>query len=395
MRATIAIASCNEGELLARTVHSCLETTAGLDCEVVVADDASEDGSAERLRRRFPGVRVVSHAERRGVSLTKDLAARCARGDVLVFLDAHCKPEAGAIASLVAGVEELGGDAVLTPGIAGLDVDRWQSDLDQVGHGYAIALESFDLWWVQLEDLGRYQRTRFYAQPTFIGCCAAMSRKLYDHLWGFDTGMRCYGSEDVDFGVRAWLMGHAVLHDPGSVIGHRFREEFDDYKVPAEHLLANQLRMARKTFSDAVWFDWLQRFSQRQPAALWESAWRQYLEGCESVERERAYQLAHRVHDEFWYARTFGQSWPGTPAPAGGPTPGAAAGPVTAGGAASGTGVGRSPLPSAQQPPPQKARSLGPPRGLSAWGGGRSPGPAWMGRSHSPFRSPGPRPWSA
>jgi GT2 family glycosyltransferase len=317
MRASVVIASCNEGDLLRRTVASCLDTVGDLDCEVVVADDASEDGSADAVRREFPSVRVVAHARRRGVSLTKDLAARSARGRVLIFLDAHCKPEAGALARLVEGVEELEGKAVLTPAIANLDVANWRSDPDQVGYGYGVSLDTLDVWWIPLDKMPTHQATRFREQPTLIGCCAALTRKLYDRLWGFDTGMRTYGSEDVDLGVKSWLMGHPVLHDPTAMVGHRFRGGFDTYPVPAEHILVNKLRMGRKTLGDGLWFDWLGRFSVGHDAGLWESVWTQYLEGSESVERERAYLQTNRVRDEFWFARTFGLAWPGARAAAG------------------------------------------------------------------------------
>jgi GT2 family glycosyltransferase len=313
MRASIVISTCDEGANLEKTVRSCLETTAGLDLEVVVADDASTDGSPEQVKHRFPQVRLARHAARRGVSQTKDLGARGARGDVLLFLDAHCKPEPGALERLVADVEELSGDAVVSPSIANLDVARWDIVPNQVGHGFAVALETFELSWLPLEAMPPHAGTRFRVQPTFMGCVVAMSRRLYDRLWGFDTGMLVYGTEDVDFGVRAWLMGHPVLHDPEPVVGHRFRQVGGGHGVPWKHFLSNHLRMARKIFSDPVWFDWLDRYSARQPAAVWEEGWQQYLAGNESLERERAYLVANRRHDEFWYARTFGQKWPLTP----------------------------------------------------------------------------------
>jgi glycosyltransferase involved in cell wall biosynthesis len=329
MRASIIIPTCDEGANLGKTVQSCLETTPNLDVEVIVADDASTDGSPEEVKRRFPKVRLARHAARRGVSQTKDFGARWARGDLLVFLDAHCKPEPGAVERLVADVEELGGEAVVSPAIANLDVASWKIDPDQVGHGYAVSLETFEIWWLPLEAMPPHAGTRFRAQPTFIGCVAAMSRRLYDRLWGFDTGMLVYGSEDIDFGVRAWLMGHPVLHDLEPVVGHRFRAEVEGQVLPWEQLLANQLRMARKIFSDPVWFDWLDRHSVRQPAGLWEAGWQQYLAGNESLERERAYLMANRRYDEFWYARTFEQRWPQTPFQAGprprGPGPSSAA----------------------------------------------------------------------
>jgi GT2 family glycosyltransferase len=324
MRASIVIASYNERPLLERTIRSCLETTADLDCEILVADDSSTDGSVRGLERLFPSVRFVEHAQHRGVALTKDLAARCATGDILIFLDGHCKPEPGAIARLAADVERLNGRAIVTPRIAALDPSAWEVKRDQVGHGYYVDLDSFALGWIDIDDLRPYGPAAgepLYAQPTCIGCCAAMGRDAYDRLWGFDTGMLTYGSEDVDLGVKAWLMGHPVLHDPEPIIGHRFRPGFDLYPVPQEHLVVNQLRMARKHFSDPTWFDWLGRTSARLPAEMWESAWRHYLDGYESLERERSYLMANRVHDEFWYAAAFAMAWP---------KPGAVLGPKTA-----------------------------------------------------------------
>ena len=128
MRTSVVIASHNEGDLLWRTVGSCLETTSELDCEVVVADDASTDGGVEEMLKRFPEVRVVRFSERRGVSPTKDLAARSSRGEALVFLDAHCKPEKGAISHLVTDVEQGGDRSIVSPLLLQLDAARWECD---------------------------------------------------------------------------------------------------------------------------------------------------------------------------------------------------------------------------------------------------------------------------
>jgi NifU-like protein involved in Fe-S cluster formation len=122
--------------------------------------------------------------------------------------------------------------------------------------------------------------------------------------------MRIWGLEDLDFSLKAWLMGHPILHDPGAVIGHRFQAGFGPDTIPMEHVVANRLRMARKNFTDAVWEDWLARFRGRMPVELWEASWRLFEARRASVESERSYLLAHRVHDEFWYAERFGLSWP-------------------------------------------------------------------------------------
>jgi glycosyltransferase involved in cell wall biosynthesis len=103
LRTSIILAAHNEGTSLWQTVRSCVETCAGLDYELVIADDASVDDSVAEVQRRSPQVRVVRHEARRGAAPTKALGAREARGDAFVFLDAHCNPEHGAIARLVQG----------------------------------------------------------------------------------------------------------------------------------------------------------------------------------------------------------------------------------------------------------------------------------------------------
>ncbi|MBI4583275.1 MAG: glycosyltransferase [Planctomycetes bacterium] len=309
MRASIVIAACNEGELLWKTIQSTIETAGNLRCEIVVVDDASTDGCAEEARRRSPEVRVFRNQVRRGGPASKDLAARKARGKVLVFQDGHCKPEPWAIERLINDVEELRGEALFMPRVPALDCARWENQMNQVGYGYSMTLESFDNGWFQNVEKMR-QRGRFLESPALQGCCFALSRKLYKKLRGFDPDMIEWGTEDLDLGLKAWLMGHPILHDPTATIGHRFRQDFDTFSVSQEAPAVNRLRMARKNFTDQVWEEWVRGFKAHHSAELWEIAWRRFTEKRASVEREREFLLRRRVHDEFWYAGYFGLSWP-------------------------------------------------------------------------------------
>jgi GT2 family glycosyltransferase len=324
MRASLIIASHNEGERLVKTIQSCVETCSDLDHEIIVADDASTDHSINQLRARFPHVRLVSHPKRKGASPTKTLGARHARGEVLVFLDGHCKPERDAVRRLVEDVELLDGAAVVTPRVASLDTHRWETDLDQAGNGYYLKLDRFDCGWLEKGKLRavREGRRRFYESPSLCGCALAVSRELFDRLRGFDPHMRYWGVEDLDFGLKCWLLGARILHDPRSVVGHRFRASFDNFSVPAEHVVVNQLRMARKNFTPHGWSRWLEscRTRHEQPLAnhpegLWARVWELFLKDRPSVEEERAYLHSRRIHDEFWFADRFGLAWPKLSAP--------------------------------------------------------------------------------
>ncbi|MEI8379568.1 MAG: glycosyltransferase [Planctomycetota bacterium] len=319
MQLSIIVAGYNEGDAQLKTVQSCIETCGGLDCEVIIADDASCDGSVQEVERRFPGMKIVRHTERQGPSPTKDRGARAASGEILVFLDGHCKPERGSLQRLVEDVQATRGQALITPTIVPLDTLNWRNAAESPGHGYRMDLQEFEVAWLPLSDLRVVQEgsRKLYHSPAAIGCAFAITRQLYETLWGFDPDMRAWGVEDLDFSLKCWLMGYPIMHDPDPVIGHRFQKSFDNYSVPPEELLANRLRMARKNFTHATWEAWVadcrsknSQSLEDHPEGLWTRAWQIFESRRDSVEQERAYLMSRRVRDEIWYASRFGLEWP-------------------------------------------------------------------------------------
>ncbi len=308
MRASIVIASHNEGDLLWRTVQSSIEASMDLDREVIVADDASTDGSVEEVRRRFPDVRIVANRKRGGPSPTKDRGASVAKGKVLFFLDGHCRPEKGSLRRMVEDVESLDGRAIVTPRIPHVDTETWTFHPGIVGYGFNMDLVTFDCGWVERKYMRR--DGRFYESPALIGCCAAMTRKLYRRLRGFDSKMVEWGLEDIDLGFKAWLLGHPILVDAKIAIGHRFQLNFEGYTVSEVAVLYNKLRMARKNFTDETWREWVDATRQGEKEATWNKAWALFIKRRRGVEEERRYLMARRVRDEFEYAERYGLEWP-------------------------------------------------------------------------------------
>ncbi|MGH3805865.1 MAG: glycosyltransferase [Pseudonocardiaceae bacterium] len=311
IRTSVIIAAHNEGPSLRKTVQSCLETSADLDYEIIVSDDAFNDGSIEEVEQRFTHVRIHRHVTRQGASQTKADGARHARGQVLVFLDAHTKPEGNAIMQLVRDVEDLNGEAIVTPAVPSLDTTEWKNDVDIIGHGYGMDLLNLSCYWLELHQMRRVAGIGrpMYETPALIGCALAVSRQLYDEIRGFDPHMQSWGIEDLDFGLRCWLLGKRIIHDPQTRIGHRFRDSFDNYEVPVGDVIANQIRMAYKNFTPSVWAQWMDHCwlhsSDRlvdHPEGLWARAWQLFQNHLPSAEEDRRYLHARRVHDEFAYS---------------------------------------------------------------------------------------------
>lgn len=85
MRISFVIPAHNEQALLPRTLASIHVAAAGFPYEIVVANDASTDGTAACARAA--GARVVD-VNHRQIAATRNAGARAAQGDVFVFLDA-------------------------------------------------------------------------------------------------------------------------------------------------------------------------------------------------------------------------------------------------------------------------------------------------------------------
>lgn len=314
---SVIITSLNEGDNLKRTVGSILGASGELDIEIVVVDDGSTDGSVERTAAQFSDVYVVRHDCALGVSASRVDGVTHAAGDILMFFDAHVKPDAGCLQILAEGVRGSEGEAILIPTIFQLDPVSWSFDRNYEGHGVEMRLDTFSTRWVRARELVQTQLNgrKVYKSPNLAGCSLALHRVAYEHIMGFDAGMRTWGMEDLDFGIRAWMTGHPILFDGDAKVAHRFVNSFDVFAVRGTDFLYNQMRMARKIFSDITWEEWIRDRvhmylakpdvcdSIREAAAL-------FLSEREDLERKRKELIRRRVHDEYWYAKQFGLGWP-------------------------------------------------------------------------------------
>ena len=90
------------------------------------------------------------------------------------------------------------------------------------------------------------------------------------------------------------------------------RELSRDMEAAAQRVGQNQLRTARKNFSDPVWKEWLSACGDRHEpwADYWQEVRSTFERERESLERERAHLLAHRTRDEYWFAEYFDLPWP-------------------------------------------------------------------------------------
>ena len=201
------IVTLNEGVQLRQTVDD-FERTLPAHSEIIVIDDGSTDGSVEFLRDRGH-VRVLT-TPGVGVARARNVGGRFAKGDVLVFADAHIAVEEGNWQPLV--------DALQNPAVGA--VNPAVSDMSVPGYiGFGMTFGGFDL-----SSAWLYQRpTGPTSVPLLIWACAAMRRSLFEETGGFDEGMIRWGSIDNEMSFRLCLEGFELQVVPSVRVAHLFR----------------------------------------------------------------------------------------------------------------------------------------------------------------------------
>ena len=80
---SVSLVNTNSRELLL----ACLDSLQGTDAEVVVLDNASEDGSVAAVRERFPEVQVIEQKHRAGFGANHNTVIRATTGRYVFVLN--------------------------------------------------------------------------------------------------------------------------------------------------------------------------------------------------------------------------------------------------------------------------------------------------------------------
>jgi GT2 family glycosyltransferase len=181
--------------------------------EVVVVENASGDGSAERIRTAAPWVRLVESDENLGFAGGCNLGVASSTGEFVGFLNSDAKPDAQWIAAAVATfaeAPEIGAVASKVLDWDGGVVDYVDSAMTWFGMGYKPFVG---------------EKVPFHANQAadvLFGTGSAMfvRREVFDRLGGFDERFFMF-FEDVDLGWRLNLLGYRYRYQPLSIAFHK------------------------------------------------------------------------------------------------------------------------------------------------------------------------------
>ena len=239
MRTAVVILNWNTRDYLERFLPPLLESLQGLDAGVVVADNASTDGSRELLAERFPQVRVLPLAENFGFTggynrafaqlLGEDDVLRQAQDspEYLVLLNSDIEVPAGWLEPLVAWMDAHPDYAACGPKLHALlpDGDGWRrTDRFEYAGAAGGYLDRYGFPFCRGRVLSRTEQdTGQYDRPADVlwatGACLLVRARCWRELGGMDERFFAH-MEEIDWCWRAWLAGWRVGVVPQSCVWH-------------------------------------------------------------------------------------------------------------------------------------------------------------------------------
>lgn len=208
---TVVIVNFNGGSLVQDAVDSLAGQT-DPDFEVLIVDNASTDGSADRLRLPDQRFRLIRSMTNLGFAAGNNLAAWQARGQWL----ATCNPDVRASAQWL---EILRQATRRHPGVTLFGSTQLSETPGRVD-GFGDCLSVVGIPW-----RGGYGHSTAILPdrdfPVFAPCAAAALYHLetFRTLGGFDEAFFCY-IEDVDLGLRFRLYGQRCLQIRAAEVVH-------------------------------------------------------------------------------------------------------------------------------------------------------------------------------
>ena len=214
---SVVIVTWNGRALLERFLPSVLATDYP-DLEVVIAENASTDGTAQWLSARHPGVVVVRHEENLLFAEGNNRAVPHARGEVVVFLNNDVEVPPGWLRPLAEAVSQEG-VAAAQPKL--LQMDRRTFEYAGAAGGfldrYGFPFTRGRIFEAMEEDRGQYDDARDVAWAT--GAALAVRREAFVDAGGFDAAFGMH-MEEIDLCWRLWRGGWRVRCEPASEVYH-------------------------------------------------------------------------------------------------------------------------------------------------------------------------------
>ena len=220
---SIVIVSYNTREDLVRCVDSVLASPPSGSYEIVIVDNASQDGSAAEVLARWPSIRVLAQARNLGFAAANNIGIRATTGELVLLLNSDTLVPPGALDALVARLRAYPEAAVAGPRLADgtgrveLSFGPMISPLAEVRQKVMMVMHR------RRSRLVSAWVARATAAEHFVdwvsGAALLVHRRDAEAVGLLDERFFLY-TEDVDFCAAIRARGRKILFTPAATITH-------------------------------------------------------------------------------------------------------------------------------------------------------------------------------
>jgi GT2 family glycosyltransferase len=221
MDISVVIVAWNAKHYLELCLESLEKAPPRRSMETFVVDNASADGTVERVETRFPWVRLIKSPVNLGFAKGNNLAIRQCQGRYITLVNPDVIVLPGCLDALADFLDQnpkVGnvGPRVLNPDMTMQSTCRrfptlWNNLCEATG--LAAKFKKSRLFAGEHMFYFAHDRTR--PVDVLVGCFSMIRREAFDAVGLLDEGLFMYG-DDVDWCRRAWKAGWEVVFYPGA-----------------------------------------------------------------------------------------------------------------------------------------------------------------------------------
>ncbi len=259
MDLSIIIVNYNVKEFLQNLLHSIDKAAQNITHEIIIVDNASDDGSIEFLQQKFPKVKLIINKENLGFGKANNIGMKIAKGRYFLLLNPDTLLSENLLQEMTTFLDKtieagMAGCKILNPdGTLQLACRRsfpgpWTSFCKVTGLSTLFPKRKIFAHY----NLTYLDENQTYEVDAISGSFMMMRKEVYEKTGGFDEDFFMYG-EDLDLCYRIQKEGYKVFYVHSAQIIHykgesTKRSSIDDTKLfyDAMHLFV------KKHFSTSI-----------------------------------------------------------------------------------------------------------------------------------------------
>jgi len=220
----VCVVTWNTAELTAEALRKLLDTDQGCTLRVLVRDNGSTDGTAERLRNRVPEADVDAGTDNLGFAAGVNTILARSTAPWVMLLNSDAWPDPGAIGRLIAAAKDHPRAAAIAPRLERPDgtLEHSTYPFPSIRVAATMSFARGHLSSARANELmleGDWKHDVARPVDWAVGAALLIRREALDEIGGLDERYFMY-VEDVEWCWRAHRHGWEIWFEPSAVVRH-------------------------------------------------------------------------------------------------------------------------------------------------------------------------------